>query len=117
MDTRFLLALGLLGVLALGAQGSPTQSSSRNRLLGSERCTWGPSYWCSGLRQSAHCGATTKCIRSVWESNPYPEDDDEVCQICKQMVQEARDQLQSNETQVVYLIASTYEKVLSCFSS
>ena len=75
MATRFLLALGVLGVLALGAQGSPTQN---HRLVGSERCTWGPSYWCSGLKQSAHCGATTHCIRSVWESNPYPEDDDEV---------------------------------------
>ncbi len=25
------------------------------KLLGSEKCTWGPSYWCSGLAQSAGC--------------------------------------------------------------
>ena len=70
------------------------------RLLGSEKCTWGPSYWCSGLRQSSKCQATSHCIDRVWSTNPYPEDDDDVCKICKEMVKEARDQLISNETQV-----------------
>ena len=23
------------------------------RLLGAEKCTWGPSYWCQGIRQSS----------------------------------------------------------------
>ena len=125
MAIGFWFAFGVLGVLVTPLGAQPTHS---DMLVGSERCTWGPAYWCSGLKQSAHCGATTHCIRSVWESNPYPEDDDEVCtkhrvnfslfkmcsiiyfikanaslqvcKICKQMVQEARDQLQSNETQV-----------------
>ena len=35
-----------------------------------------------------------------------PEDNDEVCDICKEMVKEARDQLRSNETLVstIYMI-------------
>ena len=78
------------------------------RLLGSEKCTWGPSYWCSGLRQSSKCQATSHCIDRVWSTNPYPEDDDDVCKICKEMVKEARDQLISNETQV--LTKNTFEK-------
>ena len=87
----FLTLLAL--VLAFGAIDA-------RQLLGSEKCTWGPSYWCSGLRQSSKCQATNHCIDRVWSTNPYPEDDDEVCKICKEMVKEARDQLNSNETQV-----------------
>ena len=81
------------------------------RLLGSEKCTWGPSYWCSGLRQSSKCQATSHCIDRVWSTNPYPEDDDDVCKICKEMVKEARDQLISNETQV--LTKNTFEKKIA----
>ena len=42
----------------------------------------------------------THCIKSVWEREAVPRDDDEVCKICKEMVGEARDTLMSNETQV-----------------
>ena len=71
-------------------------------LLGAQKCTWGPSYWCQGLKESSECSATKHCIRKYWNSNPqkYQGDDDDVCQICKNMVKEARDQLLSNETQV-----------------
>ena len=80
------------------------------QLIGSAKCTWGPSYWCSGLKQSSKCGATTHCINQVWNSNPYPQDDDEVCTVCKNMVREARDTLRSDETQVhslTYFLFST----------
>jgi saposin len=40
------------------------------------------------------------CIKNVWEKQRLPEDNDDVCQVCKEMVKEARDQLLSNETQV-----------------
>jgi len=91
-------ALALAGSLVLGSPTRASDDANQQRLVGATKCTWGPSYWCSGLRQSAKCGATKHCIRTIWESNPYPEDDDEVCKICKEMVQEARDTLQSNET-------------------
>lgn len=41
----------------------------------------------------------THCIQSVWEKQTYPVDTDSICQICLDMVKQARDQLQSNETQ------------------
>ena len=50
-----------------------SDDANQQRLVGATKCTWGPSYWCSGLRQSAKCGATKHCIRTIWESNPYPE--------------------------------------------
>jgi len=39
------------------------------------------------------------CIKAVWERQIVPQDHDEVCDICKNMVAQARDTLQSNETQ------------------
>ena len=73
-------------------------------LLGAQKCTWGPSYWCQGIRESSQCSATKHCIRKYWNANPYPKDDDDVCKICKEMVKEARDQLESNETQVSHQV-------------
>jgi hypothetical protein len=94
-------SLFLASVLVFTVQiGTATAGTARNSLVGSEKCTWGPAYWCSGLQQSAKCRATSHCITKSWNSNPYPEDHDDVCTICKNMVKEARDQLQSNETQV-----------------
>lgn len=41
----------------------------------------------------------THCIQTIWTKQTYPVDNDSVCQICLDMVKQARDQLQSNETQ------------------
>lgn len=70
------------------------------RLLGSQKCTWGPSYWCQGFAQSRECSATKHCIRNVWSQQDLPADNDDVCTICKNMVKEARDTLESDEVQV-----------------
>uniref|UniRef100_A0A1E1WGK9 Pulmonary surfactant-associated protein B n=1 Tax=Pectinophora gossypiella TaxID=13191 RepID=A0A1E1WGK9_PECGO len=68
-------------------------------LLGSERCTWGPSYWCSNFSTGRECKATSHCVQKVWSKMEFPEDKDDICKICTDMVQQARDQLLSNETQ------------------
>lgn len=72
---------------------------SKDLLLGSSKCTWGPSYWCSNIASSKECKSTSHCIESVWQKTNYEEDTDSVCQVCKDMVKQARDQLESNETQ------------------
>lgn len=95
-------SLGL--VLVLVAFSASTSMAAKG-LLGAEKCTWGPSYWCSGLKPSRECNKVTSlCIKKVWNQNPYPEDNDDVCTVCKNMVKEARDQLESNETQVSKLL-------------
>lgn len=38
------------------------------------------------------------CIKAVWEKQHVPEDTDSICKICLDMVGQARDQLESNET-------------------
>ncbi|XP_077287168.1 prosaposin [Arctopsyche grandis] len=68
-------------------------------LLGEKQCTWGPSYWCSNITNAKGCGAVKHCIKSVWEKQTMPEDKDEICKICTDMVTQARDQLESNQTQ------------------
>lgn len=50
-------------------------------------------------RTAKSCRATRHCIKAVWEKQEYPVDNDSICQICLDMVKEARDQLRSNETQ------------------
>lgn len=42
------------------------------------------------------------CIQTVWVHKQLPPDNSSVCQICLDMVKQARDQLESNETQVSY---------------
>ncbi|XP_069698221.1 uncharacterized protein Sap-r [Periplaneta americana] len=70
-----------------------------SRLLGAKECTWGPSYWCRNITNAKSCGAVKHCIQTVWEHQTLPPDEDDVCKICLEMVKEARDQLESNETQ------------------
>lgn len=62
-------------------------------------CAKGPEYWCSSISAAKECRATRHCIQTVWSRHTVVEDNDGICEICKEMVQEARDQLASNETQ------------------
>lgn len=53
----------------------------------------------SNYSTAKKCRATRHCIKAVWEKQEYPVDNDSICQICLDMVKQARDQLRSNETQ------------------
>lgn len=55
---------------------------------------------CLYISNAAGCRAVKHCIQTVWEHQDIEPDTDSVCQICLKMVKEARDQLESNETQV-----------------
>ncbi|OCT71933.1 hypothetical protein XELAEV_18034910mg [Xenopus laevis] len=35
-------------------------------LLGTEKCMWGPSYWCKDMETAANCNALEHCRRHVW---------------------------------------------------
>ena len=95
---RSSLALLGLAVLALAQLGSGTRTFT---IVGASKCTWGPSYWCKSIREAKECSANQHCIDNYWNRLSLPEDNDDVCTICKNMVQEARDTLKSNETQVL----------------
>ncbi|XP_032464684.1 prosaposin isoform X1 [Phocoena sinus] len=40
--------------------------SARKPLLGTEKCVWGPSYWCQNMESAALCNAVEHCKRHVW---------------------------------------------------
>ncbi|XP_043672943.1 prosaposin [Vespula pensylvanica] len=91
--------IALCAILAVSTAKTIITAESTPYLLGAEECAWGPSYWCHNITTSAHCHATHHCIKKVWENIEVPEDNDTVCGVCKDMVQQARDQLESNQTQ------------------
>ncbi|KFO36974.1 prosaposin isoform X2 [Fukomys damarensis] len=41
-------------------------TSARKLLLGTEKCVWGPSYWCHNMETAAQCNAVEHCKRHVW---------------------------------------------------
>ncbi|XP_024053919.2 prosaposin isoform X1 [Terrapene carolina triunguis] len=40
--------------------------STKQHLLGSEECVWGPGYWCKNMETAAQCNAVEHCKRHVW---------------------------------------------------
>ncbi|GFT56774.1 hypothetical protein NPIL_92711 [Nephila pilipes] len=58
-----------------------------------------PTFACQDLQSAKICKVVKTCIHDVWSSMSVPDSNDEVCDICKEMVKEARDQLLSNMTQ------------------
>lgn len=60
---------------------------------------WFPLFFIYFYSNAKDCKATRHCIQTVWEKQPVPVDTDSICQICKDMVTQARDQLRSNETE------------------
>ncbi|XP_012523993.1 prosaposin [Monomorium pharaonis] len=91
------ILIALSAILAVAAAGVVITAGPQP-LLGQDECTWGPSYWCENLKTAKGCSAVNHCIRR-WEQMEVPEDNDDVCGICKDMVKQARDQLESNQTQ------------------
>ncbi|GAB6030848.1 hypothetical protein CHUAL_007684 [Chamberlinius hualienensis] len=67
--------------------------------IGPKECAKGSKYWCQDIRTAKECGAVKHCIQVVWEHKKLPADNNEICETCKKMVAEARDELQSNQTQ------------------
>ncbi|XP_068580952.1 prosaposin [Cebidichthys violaceus] len=36
------------------------------RLLGTEQCSWGPTFWCKNMETASRCNAVDHCRRHVW---------------------------------------------------
>lgn len=80
--------------------GAYTVISSDSHVPVPLHCSFGQAYWCKNITTAAECRAVKHCIKSVWEQQvPIELDGSTVCETCLEMVKEARDQLESNETQ------------------
>ncbi|XP_004470631.1 prosaposin [Dasypus novemcinctus] len=40
--------------------------AAQKPLLGTEKCVWGPGYWCQNMETAAQCNAVEHCKRHVW---------------------------------------------------
>ena len=89
----------LNNIISLNKKKTSGANKHKEHMLGRMQCSWGPSYWCSNFSTGRECKATHHCVSRVWSKYTYPEDTDDICKICTDMVKQARDQLESNTTQ------------------
>ncbi|KAL1505899.1 hypothetical protein ABEB36_005352 [Hypothenemus hampei] len=64
-----------------------------------DECTYGPSYYCENLIYASTCSTMKRCIQTVWIRKKYPPDSSSVCDKCKAMVKQAKNQWLCNESQ------------------
>ncbi len=70
-------------------------------VLGSKRCTWGPSYWCSSLSNSHECGSIDHCANQIWSQQAIQKkENDNICQYCEYTIDKLRSIIAENKTAV-----------------
>ena len=42
----------------------PSESSKPKMLVGANKCTFGPSYWCASLENAEECNAKEHCLKT-----------------------------------------------------
>jgi len=70
-------------------------------ILGSKRCTWGPSYWCSSLSNTRECSSIGHCTDRVWSQQTIEKkSNDNLCQYCEFTIEKLRVIIEENKTNV-----------------
>ncbi|XP_078493273.1 uncharacterized protein LOC100176110 isoform X12 [Ciona intestinalis] len=67
----------------------------QSALVGADRCTWGPSYWCKNYGAAKTCGAVDHCKTNAWNK---PVKNDEICTLCKEGMQMVDNYLEKKAT-------------------
>lgn len=97
MRQLLLLLIVLLSGSALDALPAPIQILGPVKQV-PPQCV-DPTYACQDLEHARQCGVVKSCANDVWANMRAPDDNEDICALCKEMVKEARDQLLSNMTQ------------------
>merc|ERR1712212_207854 len=58
---------------------------------GRERCTWGPSYWCTSIKEAAPCNTMKYCINHNWAKLPVKEERTDACEMCEVAIETVRE--------------------------
>jgi saposin len=70
-------------------------------IVGSKRCTWGPSYWCSSLSNSHECNSIDYCSNQIWSQQAIEKkENDNICQYCEYIIDKLRSIITDNKTEV-----------------
>lgn len=64
-----------------------------------DKCSYGESYWCSGLKQAKECGAFKHCLTTIWQHHSPPKAGGEVCQFCETIIKEVRGYITDQKSQ------------------
>jgi hypothetical protein len=83
-------------------------ATEKPQILGSNRCTWGPSYWCSSLSNSRECSSIDHCSNRVWSQQSIEKKPQDIlCQYCELTIEKLRAIISDNATEI------NVEKLLS----
>ena len=52
---------------------------------GVDQCSWGPSHWCSSLKNAKNCGAVQHCIGTVWSNSEPSSVSEKMLPLCCKM--------------------------------
>lgn len=70
-------------------------------ILGQNRCTWGPSYWCSSLSKSRECNSVEHCSNQIWSQQAIQKKpNDNICQYCEYIIGKLRTFILNKTTEV-----------------
>jgi saposin len=70
-------------------------------IVGNNRCTWGPSYWCSSLSNSRQCASIDHCSNQIWSQQAIEKKaNDNICQYCEYIIEKLRSFITENQTEV-----------------
>jgi saposin len=87
-------------------------------IVGNNRCTWGPSYWCSSLSNSRQCASIDHCSNQIWSQQAIEKKaNDNICQYCEYIIEKLRSIITENQTEVNSKIEKSWKIFLCSFRS
>lgn len=63
---------------------STTLAATSDSLVGSERCTEGPAYWCTSQSTATECNTYHYCTSQVWANDPTVDQGSEATEVREQ---------------------------------
>uniref|UniRef100_A0A8D8XLW1 Prosaposin n=1 Tax=Cacopsylla melanoneura TaxID=428564 RepID=A0A8D8XLW1_9HEMI len=103
------LTIAVFGSLAAFV-GKPHYGSNRLHLiLGADKCTRGPGYWCQNFSTAHECGTAQHCLTKQWNAMDLPTDHSEPCDLCVRFLSEVENVLKANLT--VDVVEGVIDKV------
>ncbi|KAL1459310.1 hypothetical protein WDU94_011304 [Cyamophila willieti] len=78
--------------------GKPHQQNRLHLVLGADKCTRGPGYWCQNISTAHECGTAEHCLKKQWNTMDLPADESEACELCVEFLTKFETALKANIT-------------------
>ncbi|KAL1459307.1 hypothetical protein WDU94_011303 [Cyamophila willieti] len=70
-----------------------------NLVLGADKCTRGPGYWCQNISTAYECGSVKHCLAKQWRTMDLPTDNSMPCRLCVGILPEMVNLIEDNVAQ------------------